>query len=403
MAVLELLGKSHLLWVHLPIGFIFLALVLTLLKWKKPEAPYLILLPLIWRLATLAAIFSVFSGLLLSENQEGTNLFFHQYAGIFLTMGLITYLIFNKNFILVFIGILFVITIHLGASLTHGEDYLFTEKSKAITHLNEVEIYEDAIVPIFKAKCFSCHKPGKSKGDLDLTNYEKIGDKEELVRRTHLPKSHKEFMPSNGKAPLSKEQLAILSYWVEIGAPKTKRLAQLQLDAKRKSMFESFFKLDENPLLSLNVKPAKYDHLAKNGFLIHPIYQQSALLEVKYTGKGKPDLKLLQEIKKQVVWLDLSNTGLRNEDLKIVGQLENLFKLNLSKNDISNQGILDLGELKNLTEINLYETQVNVAALDYLLKLPKIQRIYVWETKLPPNYLDSIAKINPTISLIYER
>lgn len=403
MAVLELLGKSHLLWVHLPIGFIFLALVLTLLKWKKPEAPYLILLPLIWRLATLAAIFSVFSGLLLSENQEGTNLFFHQYAGIFLTMGLITYLIFNKNFILVFIGILFVITIHLGASLTHGEDYLFTEKRKVITQLNEVELYEDAIVPIFKAKCFSCHKPGKSKGDLDLTNYEKMGDKEELVRRTHLPKSHKEFMPSNGKAPLSKEQLAILSYWVEIGAPKTKRLAQLQLDAKRKSMFESFFKLNENPLLSLNVKPAKYDHLAINGFLIQPIYRQSALLEVKYTGKGKPDLKLLQEIKKQVVWLDLSNTGLCNEDLKIVGQLENLFKLNLSKNDISNQGILALGGLKNLTEINLYETQVNAAALNHLLKLPKIQRIYVWETKLPPSYLDSIAKINPTISLIYER
>jgi len=403
MAMLELLGKSHLLWVHLPIGFIFLALVLTLLKRKNPEAPYLILLPLIWRLATLAAIFAVFSGLLLSENQEGTNLFFHQYAGIFLTIGLISYLIFKNEFLLIFISILFVITIHLGASLTHGEDYLFTEKKKVITQLNEVELYEDAIVPIFKAKCFSCHKPGKSKGDLDLTKYEKIGDKEELVRRTHLPKSHKEFMPANGKAPLSKEQLAILSYWVEIGAPKTKRLAQLQLSAKRKSMFESFFKLDENPLLSLNVKPAKYEHLAKNGFLIHPIYQQSAILEVKYTGKGKPDLKLLQEIKKQVVWLDLSNTGLRNEDLKIVGQLENLFKLNLSKNDISNPGIMDLGELKNLTEINLYETEVNVAALNHLMKLPKIQRIYLWETKLPPYYLDSIAKINPTISLIYER
>jgi hypothetical protein len=403
MALLELLGKSHLLWVHLPIGFIFLALVLTLLKWKKPEAPYLILLPLIWRLATLAAIFSVFSGLLLSENQEGTNLFFHQYAGIFLTIGLITYLIFKNEFLLIFISILFVTTIHLGASLTHGEDYLFKEKKKVITQLNEVELYEDAIVPIFKAKCFSCHKPGKRKGDLDLTNYEKIGDKEELVRRTHLPKSHKEFMPANGKAPLSKEQLAILSYWVEIGAPKTKRLVQLQLNSKRKSMFESFFKLNENPLLSLNVKPAKYEHLAKNGFLIYPIYRQSALLEVKYTGKGKPDIKLLQEIKKQVVWLDLSNTGLRNEDLNLVGQLENLFKLNLSKNDISNQGIMDLGVLKNLTEINLYETEVNTAALNHLMKLPKIQRIYLWETKLPPYYLDSVAKINPTISLIYER
>jgi len=403
MAVLELLGKSHLLWVHLPIGFIFLALVLTLLKWKNPEAPYFILLPLIWRLATLAAIFSVLSGLLLSENQEGTNLFFHQYAGIFLTMGLITYLIFNKNFILIFIGILFVITIHLGASLTHGEDYLFKKKKKEITQLNEVELYEDAIVPIFKAKCFSCHKPGKSKGDLDLTSYEKMGDKEELVRRTHLPKSHKEFMPANGKAPLSKEQLAILSYWVEIGAPKTKRLAQLQLDAKRKAIFESFFKLNENPLLSLNVKPAKYEHLAKNGFLIQPIYRQSALLEVKYTGKRKPELKFLQEIKKQVVWLDLSNSGLRDEDLNIVGQLENLFKLNLSKNDISNQGITALGKLKHLKEINLYETKVSSDALNHILQMPNIDKIYVWETKIPTNYLDSIAKMKPAIAFIYRR
>ncbi|MFM7092654.1 MAG: hypothetical protein ACKOZZ_17800, partial [Bacteroidota bacterium] len=220
---------------------------------------------------------------------------------------------------------------------------------------------------------------------------------------THLPKSHKEFMPSNGKAPLSKEQLAILSYWVEIGAPKTKRLAQLQLDAKRKSMFESFFKLNENPLLSLNVKPAKYDHLAKNGFMIYPIFRQSSLLEVKYTGKGKPDLKLLQEVKKQVVWLDLSNTGLRNEDLKIVGQLENLFKLNLSKNDISDQGITALGKLKHLTEINLYKTKVSTEALNQILQMPNINKIYVWETELPPLYLDSIAKMKPAIAFIYRR
>jgi hypothetical protein len=77
--------------------------------------------------------------------------------------------------------------------------------------------------------------------------------------------------------------------------------------------------------------------------------------------------------------------------------------LNLSKNDISNPGIIDLGVLKNLTEINLYETEVNAAALNHLMKLPKIEKIYLWETKLPPYYLDSIAKINPTISLIYER
>jgi uncharacterized membrane protein len=403
MAELAFLGKSHLLWVHLPIGFIFLAMVLTLLKWKNPEAPYLILLPILWRLATMAAIFSVLSGLFLSKNQEGTNLFFHQYAGIFLTLGLMAYLIYKNDFILILIGISLVLTIHLGASLTHGDDYLFKEKRKVFAHINEIEIYEDAIVPIFKAKCYRCHKPGKRKGDLDLTKYENIGDKEELVRRTHLPKHHKEFMPANGKAPLSKEQMAMLSYWVEIGAPKSKKLAQLPLDNKRKAMFSSYFKLNENPLLSLDVNPAKYQHLAKNGFLIQPIYRHSALLEVKYRGNGKPDLKSLQSLKKQLVWLDLSNSGIGDEDLNIVGQLENLFKLNLSKNDISNQGITALGELKNLSEINLYETKVNTVALNHLLHLPKIHKIYVWETELSPGYLDSIAKVNPTVSIIYKR
>jgi len=153
----------------------------------------------------------------------------------------------------------------------------------------------------------------------------------------------------------------------------------------------------------LNVKPAKYEHLAKNGFLIQPIYRQSALLEVKYTGKRKPELKFLQEIKKQVVWLDLSNSGLRDEDLNIVGQLENLFKLNLSKNDISNQGITALGKLKHLKEINLYETKVSSDALNHILQMPNIDKIYVWETKIPTNYLDSIAKMKPAIAFIYRR
>lgn len=405
MEVLELFGKSHLLWVHLPIGFIFLALVLSALNWKKPKAVYVDLLPFIWLLATISAFFAIFSGYLLSKNQEGNLLFFHQYAGIILTIGLLTYLKFKRLFLLVFIGFLFVVTIHLGASLTHGTDYLFPEKNSVIAHLEEAELYNDAVAPILKAKCISCHKPGKMKGELDLTNYEKIEDKEEIIRRINLPKNHKEFMPANGKAPLSKEQTAILAYWLDVGAPENKRLAQLKMDAKMKSIFESFFKLKEDPLLAFKAVPAsdnKIQKLQKAGFKVEQIYQNSPLLEVKFSLKKKPPVRLLSEIKDQLVWLQLPNSSLNDEDLIEIGKLTQLFKLNISHNKITDQGLLALINLKNLRTLNIYGTDINKKGLTACLSLPMIKKVYLWDTNIDSTYLAGLQKKHTKIDLIYK-
>lgn len=405
MELLDLVGKSHLLWVHLPVGFIFLALVLSVLNWKKPNLAYANLLPLIWLLASISAVFAVFSGYLLSKNQGGDLLFFHQYAGIFLTLGLLTYLKFKRLFLLIMIGFLFIITIHLGASLTHGTDYLFPEKSKVITHLEEAELYNDAVAPILKSKCISCHKPCKMKGELDLTNYDKMKDKEEIIRRINLPKNHKEFMPANGKAPLSKDQTAILAYWVEVGAPENKRLAQLKMDARTISVFESFFKLNQDPLLSFKAVPAsenKIQKLQNAGFKVEQIYQNSPLLEVKYLMKKKPPVKLLFEIKDQLVWLQLPNSFLNDEDLIEIGKLTELFKLNISHNKITDNGLLALGSLKNLRTLNVYGTGINKKGLTACLSLPMIKKVYLWDTNLDSTYLADLKKKYTKVDLIYK-
>jgi Leucine-rich repeat (LRR) protein len=212
-------------------------------------------------------------------------------------------------------------------------------------------------------------------------------------------------MPANGKAPLSKEQTAILAYWLEVGAPENKRLAPLKMDAKMRSIFESFFKLKEDPLLAFKAVPAndnKIQKLQKAGFKVEQIYQNSPLLEVKFSLKNKPPVRLLSEIKDQLVWLHLPNSSLNDEDLIEIGKLTQLFKLNISHNKITDQGLLALSNLKNLRTLNIYGTDINKKGLTACLSLPMIKKIFLWDTNIDSTYLADLQKKHTKIDLIYK-
>jgi hypothetical protein len=57
------------------------------------------------------------------------------------------------------------VTGHYGASLTHGEDYLFpNSKVEAdIVFTEDSPIFEAVIQPILKEKCYQCHNEQKLK------------------------------------------------------------------------------------------------------------------------------------------------------------------------------------------------------------------------------------------------
>lgn len=53
----------------------------------------------------------------------------------------------------------------------------------------------------------------------------------ELYVRVTLPKDSEEYMPRDGKTPLTAEQIQIIAWWIEIGAPESGLVSSLKPSA----------------------------------------------------------------------------------------------------------------------------------------------------------------------------
>ncbi len=442
------IGRFHPLFVHLPIGLLTFALVLQLVQWKRPADRIQGIASLLWLLAALSGGLSVLTGWLLSDggDYETTTLRNHKLGGI--AVALLSFLVFlsfqGRKKTGVYAGIPFrlllivsavaamVLTGHWGGSLTHGASYL-TEYAplgkkdtgsqaatvnQVVRSLDSAYLFEDAVVPILQAKCVSCHNAEKKKGDYLLTSHAAIlaGGKtgtgvvpgnlatSELYRRISLPKEHKEFMPTDGKTPLSEEQKAILEWWIETGAHQQQRISALAPGPRIKEQLTSFFQLDRESVAgyaAAPADPAAIRKLLEKGFQVNLLTKTAHLLEVKFNGNGNehPDLGALAGIQDQLVWLQLENCQLKDASLPVLAALPNLYKLNINRNPVTDQGIAALDALKKLEYLNLYGTAITPAALPILEKMPALKKIYLWDTKINPALLDSNALRSPKLIL----
>lgn len=441
-------GRFHPLLVHLPIGLLSFAMVLHLVQWKKKSARLTDALTILWLLAAVSGGLSILTGWLLSSGggYESQTLERHRNGGILVAVlsmvVFITYLIQGKSQrsafpILRLVGIVsaigsMILTGHWGGALTHGGAYL-TEYSpfaasdsttaagstaRQIRDLDSAYLFEDVVMPILQAKCVSCHSEEKKKGEYLLTSHAAIlqGGKSgagvvpgnlatsELYRRISLPEDHKEFMPTDGKTPLTDEQKAILEWWIETGAHQRQRVTAFVPNAKRRDELVRFFGLDQQAVaghVAPAPDPAAIDALLQNGYRVNLLTQTGNLLEVKFNGKGssKPDLSVLTAVKQQLVWLQLENCQLEDADLQALAPLTSLFKLNLNRNPITEKGCSFLPQLTKLEYLNLYGTQVTEAGLPLLTSLPSLKKLYLWETKVDQAKIDS-SGIPPKLELV---
>jgi uncharacterized membrane protein len=265
----QFLGRLHPLVVHFPIALLVFAAFLELFtigKFQSKLRPGINALVVGGALSSMmAAVF----GWLLAENEgiSGTVLDQHQQIGIITSIICLFLLLFlfqtsiknQLNKIKLYRGILFTTTIgviiagHLGASLTHGEDYLIEvlpwnyDDSQSLLLDIDMAAYESfdegltseaqlrligEVRTILAHNCYKCHSGAKIEGELRLDSKEfvfKGGEsgevilpgnpqKSELIRRINLPKNHKDVMPSKGN-PLNKEEISLLTLWIEKGAP----------------------------------------------------------------------------------------------------------------------------------------------------------------------------------------
>ncbi len=439
-------GRFHPLVVHLPIGFIILAAIFELISRKKKVDLHTATVYALF-IGALFGVVAIVLGLMLASDggYNETALSIHKWTGIATSLVAFVagYLKLNsakfdwaeKAYVFTLSGAVLLLSVagHYGGNLTHGSTYLLEHAPNAIrtlagmqparervTSLDSALVYEDVVHYIFETKCNVCHNDDKAKGDLLLTSpadIQKGGEngpvlvagnaaESELYRRVTLDPTHDEFMPTEGRTPLTKEEVALLEWWIESGAPFDSKVADMTLSDRIKGYLKSVgIGKKKSFLATLNLPPIAdktYQLLVDNGFKVKTIAGGSSLLEVTYPVYNPEPLsvekiKLLLEAKENITWLDLSGLPLDDAGMVVVGQLPNLTKLKVDRTEITDAGVAHLLALKHLEYLNVYATEITDASADHIARLEGLRSVYVWKTKMTEAGVSQIQKANPTL------
>jgi hypothetical protein len=154
------------------------------------------------------------------------------------------------------------ITGHFGGNLTHGSTYLVEyapqplrslaglAPRRSITSVSAADPFADVVGPMLVERCSSCHNDDKQESDLNLATHEGVmrggesgrviapgnPDQSELLRRITLDPSDEEFMPAEGKTPLTARQVEIIRWWIGAGAPSGVTIGTLEVPLETQTL-----------------------------------------------------------------------------------------------------------------------------------------------------------------------
>jgi uncharacterized membrane protein/mono/diheme cytochrome c family protein len=439
LTISEFIGHFHPVLVHLPIGILLVAVLFYFLSKKEKFKSLHVAVGISLFLGMISAIASSISGYLLSatDDYDEQMIFQHQWLGIATAViSILAYFFYKKEktflkWIMLLLGMLIIITGHLGGSLTHGPNYLTSAFSSAadsngnaaikpIANVQEAALYANVIKPILQTKCYSCHGPNKQKGKLRLDEQDFIlkggkggeviiagnTDESELVKRILLPKEDEDHMPPKEKPQLSKNDIDLIHWWVSSGADFNKKIKELPQTDKIKPALLALQSAEVKDVIKITDVPTETvakanDSIIKKlkglGIMVLPVSENSNYLLANFITAtfSTKDLVLLESIKKQLIWLKLGNTNISDEGLSSVSKLTNLTKLYFENTSITDKGIVQLKTLTQLQYLNLTGTKITAAGLEGLKDLKNLQQIYLYKTSLTGSSYLALKKIFP--------
>ena len=250
MEAIFFLGRFHPLLVHLPIGFLILAILIeiysSIFKIRINQS----IINFTWFVAFFSSVLTTLLGLLIAETGHyiDENLFMHKVFGLSLTaISFISWFLRLSIFSNLFssslktlsntiIIVLLTLTGHYGGNLTHGETYLVdyapenikelvVKKNKYVElEVDSVKIYNDLIQPIFNQyECSACHIGQYPSAGLRLTSYEEVINSGIVDIGSHQTSLlwqsiQSGWMPPDILTDVSNEDVNIVADWIDQGA-----------------------------------------------------------------------------------------------------------------------------------------------------------------------------------------
>lgn len=266
------LGRFHPLALHLPIGMLVLVILMEFGKMFRVEKGSSTQGPIF--LTAGSAVVALVFGLLLQHSRPGEYdevlLDRHLWWGVVFTCLLIAAFVTkvwvdwaggegNFLYLLVLLACAVAMTMasHDGGSMTHGTKFLTeaappevrewldlgAEEKEEVVPPEQRDVFADLVMPIFEAKCNSCHGEEKQKGKLRMDSYAALlaGGKEgasiepgsafdsNIIFRIELPPDDEEVMPPEGKKPITEDELKVIKWWLDSGAPEKQLLAEAEV------------------------------------------------------------------------------------------------------------------------------------------------------------------------------
>ncbi len=445
------IGRFHPLFVHLPIGFILLAILLEWWENFQKTKTTSKLIPIAWFIGGLAAFAAALCGWYLGETglYEEDQIFLHRWLGIALVpIAFIGWWIKLKSHSYpkllqhgfnVLLIILLSVEGHKGGNLTHGDTYLTEYAPKPIQKLlaskktagfklrlnnpDSVMVYRELIQPIFDAKCVSCHGNEVKRGDLNMSHPDSLflgGDggqiifggnleESELFRRITLPQKNIKFMPPTPSV-LTYDEIKIVEWWIDQGASFESTVSDLEIDKSIKPVLMRSYGLNTTPrpwYEKVEIAPLdsiQISLLTKQGFFVKTLGDTNPLLDVSYssTSLTKEKMEALEAAKNHITWLSLAETNVADEWLSIISDFKNLTRLELDKTTISDEGIIYLKDLSHLEVLNLYASRVSNSSLPLLQELPELKRVYLSRTQVTSDYAKAASGEKEDLSFIVD-
>jgi mono/diheme cytochrome c family protein/uncharacterized membrane protein len=421
------IGRLHPVFVHLPIGILLFAALLFFASKKQRFANMSLAVAPALAIGSFFSILSCITGYLLSISDAYNEdiIFKHQWLGIATAVtSVVCYFVYQKKqglfgLFITLLTTLIMVTGHYGGSLTHGADYLTasfknsnSDTKKVIANIDEAVVYTDIIEPILATKCYSCHGESKQKGKLrlDLPNYILQGGEEgkvltpyqpgssEIINRLLLPTSNEEHMPPKEKPQLTKDEVALLHWWIESGANFTEAVKNTKQTAAIKGLLASFSNgvgggddvanasSGASILPSKNASPISADLLAqlnKEGIVVVPVVNGSNYVRANLIGVenlSPQTFQLLAKISDQLLQLNASFTAVKDEHLLALSNCKQLKQLELNGTAITNKGLASLAALENLESLSITQTKATADGIGNVSALKKLKKVYLYGT-----------------------